>query len=71
MPTLEQCTAPTGHMAAQLNVTFCDMSCSWLTRRVPAVRGGDLGWWPGDRCRPERDIVRGLIGMRVLWLPVR
>lgn len=32
MPTLEQRTAPTGHMAAQLNVTFCDMSWPWLTR---------------------------------------
>lgn len=36
MPTLEQRTAPTGHMAAQLDVTFCDMSCSWLTRAYPA-----------------------------------
>ena len=31
---------PADHMAVQVNVTFCDMSCSWLTRADPLVRGG-------------------------------
>lgn len=26
-----------GHMAAQLNVTVCDMPCSWLTRTAPPI----------------------------------
>ena len=37
----------------------------------PADLHGDLGSWPGDRCRPERDILRGLIRMQLLCLPVR
>ena len=51
MPALEPAHESPGHMVAQLNVTVCDMPCSWLTRpdplnctgAVPSVRpaGGE------------------------------
>ena len=49
MPTLKQRTEPIGHVAAQLNVTVCGMSCSWLTCADPPLRAtmwsdGDPSW---------------------------
>lgn len=49
-----------GHMAIQLNVTFCDVSCSWLTHADPPMRSrvmregaAVIGAELGDLCGPS------------------
>jgi len=65
---LSRCPAPHAHaraahespgdMAAQLNVTFCDMPCSWLTRTAPPLWRQVPVSGHIVRAAPERSICR-------------